>query len=515
MPRIRLSTRRHDASSPGQSLVEFALVLPILFLIFAAAADLGRAFYGYVALENAVKEGAVYGARYPLCDNASTLCPDPDNVQWRVENEARNLKNANGTAKISPSSNCISAVTGVAYADLRSCLPGDTYRVSASIQFAMITPILNEIMGGGFTLTSESRAIVLNQAFDPTPGLAPTKLVLAAGARNAAEIIAKCQQPDPTGSAGYYRSPCLDVVTVPPGPNVEAKFEEGDTISYKIIVRNNGGTTVTGVTMTDSLGWPVCPVKPTTMPVNGTPYTCTYTRTAPAPTSGTTMEYANTLTVDGLEILPAVDGVTVKVDSPPAKLRVLKFVSVYLEGDDGDGVPSFGTYDTISVYFNGTITPGVWFKVIVTNTGGQTATGVNISDTLTSLPYGTNNPTQVCDAKPTTLAKNASFTCRYRISYASAQVKNNTASATATNVTPDGDDSHTATVTVASCANPTRVVPNLIGKTKTTGPTDWTGAGFTGAYTNIPNGNVVTQNRMAFSCLPATTTMTVTKTTTP
>ncbi len=34
---------------------------------------------------------------------------------------------------------------------------------------------------------------------------------------------------------------------------------------------------------------------------------------------------------------------TVTVERPPAKFQVLKFVSPFKEGNDGDGVASFGT----------------------------------------------------------------------------------------------------------------------------------------------------------------------------
>ena len=37
----------------GQSVVEFALVLPILLLLLAATIDFGRLFYTYVAVDNA------------------------------------------------------------------------------------------------------------------------------------------------------------------------------------------------------------------------------------------------------------------------------------------------------------------------------------------------------------------------------------------------------------------------------------------------------------------------------
>lgn len=45
----------------GQSLVEFALVLPLLVLIVFGVLDLGRAFYALITITNAAREGARYG----------------------------------------------------------------------------------------------------------------------------------------------------------------------------------------------------------------------------------------------------------------------------------------------------------------------------------------------------------------------------------------------------------------------------------------------------------------------
>jgi hypothetical protein len=70
-------------------------------------------------------------------------------------------------------------------------------------------------------------------------------------------------------------------------------------------------------------------------------------------------------------------------------------------------------------------------------------------------------------------------------------------------------------VTVASCTGSNKLVPYLIGLNNTTGPAAWTAAGFTGAYTNINNSSVVTQSQQAWSCLPAASTITVTKVATP
>ncbi len=42
----------------GQSLVEFALLLPILALIIFGVLELGRAFFAFIAITNAAREGA-------------------------------------------------------------------------------------------------------------------------------------------------------------------------------------------------------------------------------------------------------------------------------------------------------------------------------------------------------------------------------------------------------------------------------------------------------------------------
>ena len=49
----------------GQSLVETAVVFPILLLLLAAIIDFGRAFDTYIVLTNAAREGARFGAVNP------------------------------------------------------------------------------------------------------------------------------------------------------------------------------------------------------------------------------------------------------------------------------------------------------------------------------------------------------------------------------------------------------------------------------------------------------------------
>lgn len=47
---------------PGQSLVELALIVPLLLILLLGVADLGRAFYYTTAIASAAREAAAYAA---------------------------------------------------------------------------------------------------------------------------------------------------------------------------------------------------------------------------------------------------------------------------------------------------------------------------------------------------------------------------------------------------------------------------------------------------------------------
>jgi Flp pilus assembly protein TadG len=63
---------RHRA---GQSMVEFAVLAPIFFLLLLGTIDLGRAVYTYNAISNAAREGARAAVPYdsPLPTNAAVV----------------------------------------------------------------------------------------------------------------------------------------------------------------------------------------------------------------------------------------------------------------------------------------------------------------------------------------------------------------------------------------------------------------------------------------------------------
>ena len=391
------------------------------------------------------------------------------------------------------------------------------------------------------TLTSAARAIVFNGAIDATPpggggttgGASVQKYIDPSTALNGSEITAKCLEPDDSDANGFYRSPCLDSSTpLNPADTVTARFDTGATINYRVVISNSGAVALTGVNISDCAAyegtsctatWPAvsanCPARPNSLAVASAAYACTYSKTAPSiPDSSATKNFVNNATVTANEISPAVSAVTAQFEKP-ADLRVVKWVSPYPLGNDGDGTPSFGTGD-ISMTYTGSTGPVVWYYVGITNVGAKSANNVAISDTMGAIPFGQNNATAVCDANPGSMAAGAAFTCRYQRTLQTGNAaRANTVSVTSSNVVPNGDDSATRTVDVSQCTGGS-VVPNMIGMTKTQATTAWTTAGFKSnkitTWSNFDTDVVLTQDLQAGLCQNANSaTVTVKRVITP
>jgi len=135
---------RHES---GQSLVEAAVAMVVLLLIFMGVLDLGRAYFTYLALQNAAGEGAAYGAVHPSWhDPADNL--DPNNVEYRAQHE-------------SPSG-LVNWSTAVVTVSAPNPTPGNTIDVTVSFEYPIITPVISAFAGGDtITLRATSRQIIL------------------------------------------------------------------------------------------------------------------------------------------------------------------------------------------------------------------------------------------------------------------------------------------------------------------------------------------------------------------
>jgi PKD repeat protein len=167
--------------SRGQSLVEFALVLPVFLVFLAAALDLGRVFYANITLNNAAREGAFEAAKHPASFGAGQSCDasDAGRIVCRVKFEASSSAVAIADGDISAS--CNSACTSAA---------GSTVTVNIKGNFQLVTPILSAIFGGQ-TVKLHSAATAQIQYYPtaaavqpPTPPPAPSADFTTAGPRS-------------------------------------------------------------------------------------------------------------------------------------------------------------------------------------------------------------------------------------------------------------------------------------------------------------------------------------------
>jgi Flp pilus assembly protein TadG len=65
---MRIGTRRRER---GAELIEAAVVMPLLLIMLAIVLDLGRAYFCYIAVIDAAREGARYGVAN---QNSTAIC---------------------------------------------------------------------------------------------------------------------------------------------------------------------------------------------------------------------------------------------------------------------------------------------------------------------------------------------------------------------------------------------------------------------------------------------------------
>lgn len=126
----------------GQSLVEFALVVPLFILMLFGLIDLGRYVYATNAMNQATREAARVGSVQGWaqdCGGASsrTVC-------------IQNTTNGRmvGVPTTTVSSSCSRTVgTGPITVTADNCQPGDVLSVQASTSFSMLTPVIGQMLG--------------------------------------------------------------------------------------------------------------------------------------------------------------------------------------------------------------------------------------------------------------------------------------------------------------------------------------------------------------------------------
>ena len=118
----------------GQSLVEFALVLPLLVLIVFGVLDLGRAFYALITITNAAREGARYGITNLDLSHGMSL-GERDLIISGTKDEIANTDFAIDKTKLVVNPTC----------DPDPCAPGGALKVTVTYPF---NSIINTVFFG-------------------------------------------------------------------------------------------------------------------------------------------------------------------------------------------------------------------------------------------------------------------------------------------------------------------------------------------------------------------------------
>lgn len=121
----------------GQTLVEFALVIPLVLLLFMGVFDFGRAFFAYNNVSNAAREGS----------RTAIVNQNVTDITNRAADQATSLGLNRTNASCSTESGvCVSFKTADLSADCSSSLaPGCVAIVTAKYTFHAITPIISVI----------------------------------------------------------------------------------------------------------------------------------------------------------------------------------------------------------------------------------------------------------------------------------------------------------------------------------------------------------------------------------
>jgi PKD repeat protein len=171
--RKRWFRRRPDGRrSKGQSLVEFALTLPVILGLTLIALDFGRVYLGYINLQNMARIAANFAANNPEAWGSKPISSLQTQYRNQILSDAKatncDLPKAGGSPVVPAP--VFSDMNGDGQTDL-----GDSVRVRLDCTFGVITPFISAVLGGSVQVGAESSFPVKSgmSAVKPAPAEVP------------------------------------------------------------------------------------------------------------------------------------------------------------------------------------------------------------------------------------------------------------------------------------------------------------------------------------------------------
>jgi PKD repeat protein len=162
----------------GQSLVEFALVLPIMLLLVLIVLDFGRVYLGYINLQNEARIAANFAANNPDSWTAPlTAKAVADQAAYRN----KILNDVKATNCALPVVAGVTTVPTPVFTDQggngKTNDLGDTVSVAITCDFHVITPMISNIVGSNLAV-SASAVFPVKKGFSATSGAVVTRPVV-------------------------------------------------------------------------------------------------------------------------------------------------------------------------------------------------------------------------------------------------------------------------------------------------------------------------------------------------
>ena len=144
---------RKRRPNSGQSLIEFALIFPIIFFLITGFLDMGRAVFYYSSLTGAVREGARYATVHGTDLNAAITNPTSNPIVDKVRAFTFAITLPGNAVNVGVYKDEINLCTSV-----NTCPAKIKVSVTATYLFKPVTPGIKYIFGTktGITITAHS-----------------------------------------------------------------------------------------------------------------------------------------------------------------------------------------------------------------------------------------------------------------------------------------------------------------------------------------------------------------------
>jgi PKD repeat protein len=152
--RLLRPSRNHRERTLGQSLVEFAIVLPIILFLTLIALDFGRVYLGWINIQSMSRIAANIAANNPTAWSGG----GDANVKAKYQNQIRN--DATATNCSLPKVGGVTTAPNPVFTDTggngQANNIGDEAKVSLTCSFSLITPGISNILGGSVAVSSSA-----------------------------------------------------------------------------------------------------------------------------------------------------------------------------------------------------------------------------------------------------------------------------------------------------------------------------------------------------------------------